>query len=353
MFCPMMLVRRITRLVGKSAHHGVPAASARIWRATGQRHQREQPYPVHRRRNRPASHDRLLNHRRCSRGIPSHSTGRSPCCSVPTRRRRSSVAEVGRHFQNETSEYWRTWVSTLSIPFEWQDAVIRAAITLKLNAFDDTGAIVAAMTTSVPEAPNSGRNWDYRYCWLRDAYFVINALNRLGTVHTMESYLRYSRQRRGRGQEQPAASRSIASADGRWVTNGRGGPRFPAIAAWVRCGLVTRLTNKSRTTYTDRQFLRQATYFSTSGWRVQRGGQSGEATRITRGNGRCEVFDQPDAGIWELRESVRVHTFSSVMCWAACDRLAKIPRRESWAGPTPAPITGRRERNAFIASFAT
>ena len=59
----------------------------------------------------------------------------------------------------------------LAIPFEWQDDVIRAAITLKLNAYDDTGAIMAAMTTSIPEAPATGRNWDYRYCWLRDALF--------------------------------------------------------------------------------------------------------------------------------------------------------------------------------------
>jgi len=82
-------------------------------------------------------------------------------------------------------------VRDLAIPFEWQEEVIRAAITLKLNAFEDTGAIVAAMTTSIPEAPNSVRNWDYRYCWLRDAYFVINALNRLSTTETMERYLNF------------------------------------------------------------------------------------------------------------------------------------------------------------------
>jgi len=102
-----------------------------------------------------------------------------------------AVPEVGRRFLEETIEYWREWVGTLSIPYEWQDQVIRAAMTLKLNAFDDTGAIVAAMTTSIPESPRSGRNWDYRYCWLRDGYFVINALNRLGTTHTRERYLGY------------------------------------------------------------------------------------------------------------------------------------------------------------------
>ena len=97
----------------------------------------------------------------------------------------------GRRFVEETVKYWRDWVRRLAIPFEWQGAVIRAAITLQLNAFDDTGAIIAAMTTSVPEAAGSSRNWDYRYCWLRDGYFVVDALNRLGATETMEGYLGY------------------------------------------------------------------------------------------------------------------------------------------------------------------
>ena len=99
--------------------------------------------------------------------------------------------EVGRRFFEETAQYWREWVRILAIPYEWQEAVIRATITLKLNAYDDTGAIVAAMTSSIPEAAGSGRNWDYRYCWLRDGYFVVNALNRLGATRTMERYLGY------------------------------------------------------------------------------------------------------------------------------------------------------------------
>ena len=89
------------------------------------------------------------------------------------------------------SDYWRDWVRSLSIPFDWQEAVIRAAITLKLCNYEETGAIVAALTTSVPEAPGTQRNWDYRFCWLRDAYFVVQALNRLGTTKTMEEYLTY------------------------------------------------------------------------------------------------------------------------------------------------------------------
>src|SRR5512138_37594 len=103
----------------------------------------------------------------------------------------AAVDEISREFFRKTDAYWREWTRYLALPFEWQEAVIRAAITLKLCNFEETGAIIAAMTTSIPEAPHSGRNWDYRYCWLRDAFFVVHALNRLGATKTMEGYLNY------------------------------------------------------------------------------------------------------------------------------------------------------------------
>ncbi|MBL8669767.1 MAG: glycoside hydrolase family 15 protein, partial [Alphaproteobacteria bacterium] len=102
-----------------------------------------------------------------------------------------SVPRLAQEFHDLTRDYWQEWARYLAVPFEWQDVVIRAAITLKLCSFEQTGAIVAALTTSIPEAPGSGRNWDYRFCWLRDAYFVVHALNRLGATRTMEDYLRY------------------------------------------------------------------------------------------------------------------------------------------------------------------
>ena len=101
------------------------------------------------------------------------------------------IADTARMFEQETLAYWRKWCQSLHIPLEWQQAVIRAAITLKLSLFEDTGAIVAAMTTSIPEAPGSQRNWDYRYCWLRDAFFVVRALNSLSETGTLEDYLRW------------------------------------------------------------------------------------------------------------------------------------------------------------------
>ena len=109
------------------------------------------------------------------------------CRRDPARR----IARMARDFHDQTRDYWLDWVRNLNVPFEWQEAVIRAAITLQLCSFEETGAIVAALTTSIPEAPESGRNWDYRYCWIRDAFFTVHALNRVGATNTMERFIEY------------------------------------------------------------------------------------------------------------------------------------------------------------------
>ncbi|TMJ31461.1 MAG: glycoside hydrolase family 15 protein, partial [Alphaproteobacteria bacterium] len=98
---------------------------------------------------------------------------------------------LGRSFLAETESYWHGWVRDLNIPFDWQAAVIRAAITLKLCSFEDTGAILAALTTSVPEAAGTPRTWDYRFSWLRDSFFTVTALNRLSATRTMEGFVRF------------------------------------------------------------------------------------------------------------------------------------------------------------------
>ena len=101
------------------------------------------------------------------------------------------IVATCREFVERTRDYWMDWVRRLWIAYDWQDAIIRAAITLKLSNFEETGGIVAALTTSIPEAPGSGRTWDYRFCWLRDAYFVVKALNRLGATETMENFISF------------------------------------------------------------------------------------------------------------------------------------------------------------------
>ena len=236
----------------------------------------------------------------------------------------SAVDEVGRRFIEETAKYWRDWVRHLAIPFEWQGAVIRAAITLQQNAYDDTGAIVAAMTTSIPEAAGSTRNWDYRYCWLRDGYFVVDALNRLGATETMERYLRYIVGIAAGGGDRGLQPVYRINGDG-----ALGEEVVTALPGYRSFGPVRIGNDAYRQVQHD--VYGSAILASTHAFFDERLIKPGDAALFERlemlGRRALAVFDQPDAGLWELRGKARVHTFSSVMCWAACDRLSRIAAR--------------------------
>ena len=230
-----------------------------------------------------------------------------------------SVSGFARNAEEQTLNYWRNWVRNLSIPLEWQEAVIRSAITLKLCQYDETGAIVAAMTTSIPEAPNTVRNWDYRYCWLRDSAFVVRALNRLGATRTMEEYLRYLaniasddgelQPLYGIGYEQQLAESEVESLAGY-----RGmGPVRRGNLAWLQ---------KQHDVYGSVVLASTQLFFDT---RLARVGDASVFARLEPvGERAYALHDRPDAGLWEFRGREEVHTYSSVMCWAACDRLARI-----------------------------
>ncbi len=231
------------------------------------------------------------------------------------------VNRVGREFLDQTVEYWRHWVRSLNIPFEWQEAVIRSSITLKLCSFEPTGALIAAPTTSIPEAPDTGRNWDYRYCWLRDAYFTVQSLNHTSAHQTMEDFLRYLDNvvaTKADGALQPVYGITLESnvperemdalAGYRGMGPVRAGNQaFQQVQHDVYGSVILAVTQA----FFDTRLLRPADMDTFE--RLEALGEKAFA-----------LHDVPDAGMWELRTSKRVHTSSSVMCWAACDRLAKI-----------------------------
>jgi len=252
---------------------------------------------------------------------------------------------------DRTVVYWKDWVRTLYIPLDYQDAVIRAAITLKLCAYEETGAIIAAMTTSVPEFPGSGRNWDYRYCWIRDAYYTVRALNRLGAVDILENYLVYLRN---------------------LVDNSAGGHVQPVYGVGLEAGLGERIIDSVdgyrgmkpvRVGNQAHEHLQHDVYGqivlplvqSFYDQRLIRPGSVEDFCALEAvGDRAFALYDQPDAGLWEFRTIARVHTYSSVMCWAACDRLAKAARvleladrAEVWAGRADT-IRARIEAEAYI-----
>lgn len=239
-----------------------------------------------------------------------------------------NVDVLSRSFLGETEAYWQAWVRDLNIPFDWQAAVIRAAITLKLCSFEDTGAVLAALTTSVPEAPGTPRTWDYRFTWLRDAFFTVTALNRLSATRTMESYVRFIVDAVGAGSWRDeldilpplfpiapgmdTAERLVGSLPG---YRGQGPVRIGNAAAGQRQndGYGSMILTAAQM-FWDERLPQQGDLELYRQLRVV--GEAAHRAALTR-----------DAGPWEYRGREEIHTFSASMCWAAQHRLGLIAKR--------------------------
>ncbi|WP_419815980.1 glycoside hydrolase family 15 protein [Glacieibacterium sp.] len=229
------------------------------------------------------------------------------------------IATTVEQMLADTTAEWQHWVRGLATPAEWQEVVIRSAITLKLCQHEESGAIVAALTTSIPEHAGSQRNWDYRYCWIRDGYYTVQALNRLGALDVLEAYLGYLRNivdgARG-GHIQP-----LYGVLGEMVLE----ERFaPDLAGYRGMGPV-RVGNQAyeqvqHDAYGQIILSNAQAFFDERLFRMA-GVEDFEALEKV-GERAWNYYDQPDAGLWELRTRQSVHTYSAAMCWAACDRLA-------------------------------
>lgn len=223
----------------------------------------------------------------------------------------------------KTIDYWKSWAEKCSYMGIFKDLVLRSALALKLLSHAPSGAIVAAPTTSLPEDPGGVRNWDYRYCWLRDASFTIRVLLKLGYYEEAHAYMN-------------------------WILH------------------ATRLTRpKLQVVYTvfGESKVKEETCEWLSGYRNSRPVRTGnsaheqfqldvygevldaiytysqiveEFDRDTKhfiaGLGKviCNLWDKPDEGIWEIRSSKVHHTHSKVMAWVGLDRILKLCRKYNW-----------------------
>jgi GH15 family glucan-1,4-alpha-glucosidase len=231
------------------------------------------------------------------------------------------LAPLCERFLNETTRYWERWVKHCNIPALYQREVIRSALALKLHCYEDTGAIVASMTTSIPEAPGSGRTWDYRFCWLRDSYYVLGAFRLLGHFEEREAFTNYLLNIAGGSRDLQLSPlyRVDCSSDLEEVVmdNWRGfegeGP--------VRVGNGA-ATHAQHDIYGE-MVLSVAPVFLDERFHAERSKSTFELVeRLARK--AIEVAGTPDAGIWEYRTEWQPQTFSSLMCWAAADRMAHI-----------------------------
>src|SRR6202045_3698549 len=272
----------------------------------------------------------------------------------------SGLATTSREFSDRTRDYWMDWVRGLSISYDWQEAVIRAAITLKLSSFEETGAVIAAHTTSIPESPASGRTWDYRYCWLRDAYFVVKALNRIGATQTMEDFISFILSIAANPDE---ALRPVYGIVPTIPLDERIAPDLAGYRGDgpVRVGNAA-VEQAQHDTYGSIILAAMPMFFDR---RLPRPGDEGLFRLLeSLGGHAAKSALLPDAGIWEYRGRRRIHTHSAAMCWAGCHRLAAIASRlgledraQYWNGiadPLHAELLDRawsEKRGAFTSAF--
>ena len=240
--------------------------------------------------------------------------------SLAGRERHPDLADV-QHRLEQTLAGWRAWARTCALPPFRQQHVLRSALCLKLHAHHDTGAIIAATTTSIPEAMGTQRTWDYRYCWLRDAAFVVEALRRLSHLAEGEAFLGFLRNVAESGPLQP-----VYGLDGRRELHEEFLPHLAGFrgnghvrignAAWLQRqnDLMGELLLSLESLLADPRLVHD----------------DGPAMmplveRLVRE--AIAAAPTPDTGIWEYRTMLKNHTFSRAMCWAAIERGARLARR--------------------------
>jgi len=239
------------------------------------------------------------------------------------------LAALSERFLAETVRYWRTWVKGCDIPPAYQAQVIRSALTLKLHCYEDTGAILAATTTSLPEAPGSGRTWDYRYCWLRDAFYVLGALRRLNRFEERERFTQWLLDVAGGSPDLDLAP--LYRLDGRSDLDER---EEAGWAGYQGHGPVRTGNGAGRHRQHDvygETALALVPVFLDERFRDERSPAALDLlVRLTQK--ALRVAGTPDAGIWEYRSEWTPQTFSSLMSWAAADRVAEVLDRAGAGG---------------------
>jgi GH15 family glucan-1,4-alpha-glucosidase len=236
------------------------------------------------------------------------------------------LAALADRFLRETTRYWQTWVKHADIPPLHQREVIRSALALKLHCYEDTGAIVASLTTSIPESPRSGRTWDYRYCWLRDAYYALEAFRLLGHFEEREAFVEFLLNVASSAPDLALAP--LYRVDGRldleerilgnWSGFGGDGPVREGNGAvhHVQNDVYGEMVLAVAPAFLDERFSPD-----------DKRPALDLLVRLARK--AMSVAGKPDASIWELRTKWEPQTFSGLMCWAGVDRVRRVAQRHA------------------------
>jgi GH15 family glucan-1,4-alpha-glucosidase len=231
------------------------------------------------------------------------------------------LENTAEQFLRNTVEYWQRWVKNTSIGGFYQAQVIRSALALKIHQYEDTGGIVAACTTSLPEAPGSGRNWDYRFCWMRDTYYILTSFNNIGHFEEMERYFNYianiSVKARDRYQPLYSISGERQLTEEELDLEGylgntpvrKGNDAYTHIQNDVYGQVLVALLPL----YVDKRFI---------------GAERTNSERIIYHTLQKieDTMNEPDAGLWEFRNFAQHHTYTHLFHWAGSHAALKVAR---------------------------
>lgn len=232
------------------------------------------------------------------------------------------IVSTAENFLRDTVAYWRLWIKHSSIAGFYQPFVIRSALALKIHQYEDTGAFIAASTTSLPESPGSTRNWDYRYCWLRDSHYVLTSLNHIGHFEEMEKYFNYlsdiSHAEDTRYQplygiagEREITEHILDHLDG---YEGEKPIRVGNQAyEHIQNDIYGQVLTSMLPLYTDHRFV-----FSERSDSVK--WIESVLSKIER------TIDEKDAGIWEFRNIANTHCYSNLFQWAGAQAALKMAK---------------------------
>ncbi|UOQ96537.1 glycoside hydrolase family 15 protein [Hymenobacter sp. 5317J-9] len=225
-------------------------------------------------------------------------------------------------FLRSTVDHWRKWVKSTSIGDFFQAQVIRSALALKVHQYEDTGAIIAASTTSLPEAPGSTRNWDYRYCWMRDTYYILTAFSNIGHFEEMERYFHYiaNISTKIKGKYQPLYGISGASelVEQELDLEGYLGNQPVRIGndayTHIQNDVYGQVLVALLPLYVDQRFVNPE--------------RSAPEKLVYEALNFIEsTMDLPDAGLWEFRHIAQFHCYTYLFHWAGCHAAGHVARK--------------------------
>ncbi len=236
----------------------------------------------------------------------------------------------------QTVAFWQTWLAHSTYDGRWRETVNRSAITLKLLTHEPTGAIIAAPTTSLPESIGGGRNWDYRFVWVRDAAFSLYALLRLGFTDEAAAFMAWLSQRISEREREATQSskddlgplRVLYDIDGNVpeeeleLDHLRGYRDSQPVRIGNAAVHQLQLDIYGELIDSVYLFNKYGPGISHDAW--------ADLTALLEW--LLDNWDRPDAGMWEIRDEPRQHTTSRLMCWVAVERMMRTARQRGLPG---------------------